>query len=536
MAIDQATKQMYIDALAKDYMDKLFYFALKKTGDSYEAEHLASDIIENILVALEHGNQPEHFSGWVWSIARHRYATWAKKKRQKSDWFVGEDIGDRIVTDDDAHIENHVVHQEELCLLRRELAFISSDYRDIVVAYYIEDRRIRDIAATLNLPEGTVKSKLFRARHILKEGMTMAREFGIRSYKPEEVSFAASGSQPTGLPWRAVQRHLPKNILLEADNNPVTMEQLAVELGIALPYMEEEVHLLHRYTLLKKVGEDKYVTNFCIISKEAQEAVFNILKERSKERSVLLDTIVSDTLPFLRELGIVRNEMSDAELKWWALIYAVDSFTWILDGYDSIGERPKRENGETWGFMGFEAYEPPQRLLMGMNGNGNGKIMSWSYKICDWDMWERAGEMEKHQALFLGDAVKFGRKAASFSESEQATWETIRNRFAHEGEDGRVVPDVIILEGNAKDKCIKAFTTHSLAEQLKEEFRLAFAATVKVLEGSVHETLKDQVSYCASMMFTHTRMLAVREAVEVGNLILPENPKESTVAMWMEME
>ena len=104
MAIDQATKQMYIDVLTKEYMDKLFYFALKKTGDSYEAENLTSDILENILAALERGNRPEHFSGWVWGIARHRYAAWAKAKRQKSDLFIGEDIGEYAVADDAAHI------------------------------------------------------------------------------------------------------------------------------------------------------------------------------------------------------------------------------------------------------------------------------------------------------------------------------------------------------------------------------------------------------------------------------------------------
>lgn len=536
MAIDQETKQSYINVLTQEYMDKLFYFCLKKTGDSYEAENLTSDILVNILVSLERGNRPEHFSGWVWAVARNRYTVWAKAKRRTSDLFAPEDVGEYDLPEDADPIEQQVVRQEDLNLLRRELAFISSEYRDIVVAHYIEDRRIREIAAALNLPESTVKSRLFRARSILKEGMNMAREFGIRSYKPEDVSFAASGSQPTNLPWRAVQRKLPMNILLEADNNPVTVEQLAVELGIALPYMEEEVQLLREATLLKQVDGDKYVTNFCIISRDAQEAIYHTLKERSKERSALLDTIITDGLPTLRELGIVRNGMSDNDLKWWALIYAVDSFTWILDGYDSLGERPTRDNGETWGFMGFEAWEPPESLFVGMNGNGNRKIMSWAYKIQDWDLWQRNGEMEKHQALFLGDGVKSGRKVSSFSESEKATWDTICGKFAHEGEDGTVVPDVLVLEGDVKDKCIKTFVTHPLAAQLKEEFQQAFSATMAVLKGSIHEMLKDEIPYCASMMLTYTRMMALRDEVEAGKLILPENPKENTVAMWMEIQ
>ena len=61
-------------------------------------------------------------------------------------------------------VEERLIRQEELSLLRRELSFVSSDYRNILIAFYIEDRKIQDIAAGANLSEGTVKSKLFRAR------------------------------------------------------------------------------------------------------------------------------------------------------------------------------------------------------------------------------------------------------------------------------------------------------------------------------------------------------------------------------------
>lgn len=44
--------------------------------------------------------------------------------------------------------------------------------------YYVHGRRISEIADKMNIPEGTVKTRLFRARQKLKEGMNMAREFG----------------------------------------------------------------------------------------------------------------------------------------------------------------------------------------------------------------------------------------------------------------------------------------------------------------------------------------------------------------------
>ena len=67
-----------ISALTDEYAEKLFYFCLKKTGDSFEAEDLTSDILVSILSALQKGTEPSNFSAYVWQIARNRYAAWAK--------------------------------------------------------------------------------------------------------------------------------------------------------------------------------------------------------------------------------------------------------------------------------------------------------------------------------------------------------------------------------------------------------------------------------------------------------------------------
>ena len=117
----------------------------------------------------------------------------------------------------------------------------------------IENQSVREIALTLSLSESAVQQRLRRGRLILKEGMDMAREFGKRSYKPENIEFSASGSISGSLPWSAVQRKIPKNILLQANNNPSTPEEPSIELGIALPYMEDEVEALCRAMLLQKI-------------------------------------------------------------------------------------------------------------------------------------------------------------------------------------------------------------------------------------------------------------------------------------------
>ncbi len=257
-----------IKEFTENYMGKLFYFCLKKTGSNVNAEDLTQDISLQIIAALNKGTIPTSFSAWVWQIARNRYSVWAKEKHNRNESVTGSDIGDYDIEDEGESVLDEMVYAEQMALLRRGLAFIKSDYRNIVIAYYIENKNVREIASLLSLPTNTVKSRLLRAREILKEGMKMAREFGKRSYNPENVGFVASGDQPSGLPWSAVNRKIPNNILLQASNNPSTVEELSIELGVALPYMEEEVEKLHQATLLEKQG-DKYITNFLYLIKIA---------------------------------------------------------------------------------------------------------------------------------------------------------------------------------------------------------------------------------------------------------------------------
>lgn len=116
-------------------MEKLFYFCLKKTGNRTHAEDLTQDIALQILAALNRGAVPENFSAWVWQIARNRYAVWAKGKHDRNEAVTAADIGDYELPDDGENPLETMIHAEQTALLRRELSFIKSDYRNIVVAY-----------------------------------------------------------------------------------------------------------------------------------------------------------------------------------------------------------------------------------------------------------------------------------------------------------------------------------------------------------------------------------------------------------------
>ena len=524
-----------ISEFTKNYMEKLFYFSLKKTGESHEAEDLTSDITLCIITELRKGTVPMNFSAWVWQIARNRYSLWADKKHKRSESVSGADIADFEIEDEQNTPEAGIIRAEELSQLRQALAFISSDYREIVVAYYIEDKKTKDIASTLAIPEGTVKTKLFRARNILKEGMNMAREFGVKSYKPENVYFTASGDMTKGDPHSAVRRMIPKNILLEASGNPSTIEELAIELGIAVPYMEEEIALLTKRTLLKKLDNGKYITNFFIADKETQLTVYTAMRSLSKARSEMLDTIVSETISDVRALDIVKNDMTDDELKWWLVIHAVDYFSHTKIGTANIGRPPVRENGEGWGFIGYEDCILPEKLFMGYDGNGYPDAAHWSYKIPDYGLMNRAGMMGSLEVSLLKNIIVNNRKLSDLNQTEADIFANINGRFAHTDENGNIIPDLPILTSECFGKIHDIWNAHPLADKLTEAMKTVYNDVIDILKKNTNPVLHEQLAYYAAMDITNLRMMTVHDEVEAGRLTIPESPDSSTIAMYLKI-
>lgn len=363
-------KDALITQYAAEYMEKIFYFCLKKTGGVHQAEELSSDISLNVLAALTKGTVPEHFSAWVWQIARNRYSVWAKRKNRSLHSIANDDIQEMDIRDMSADTEQACLHSEQMSLLRRELAFISSDYRRIVAAYYLDGASVKDISASLDMPPGTVMTRLHRARKILKEGMEMAREFGRRSYQPENLGFSSSGNQPSGLPFSAIKRKIPTNILLHANNNPCTVEELALELGVAMPYMEEEVELLQKSELLLKLPGGKYLTGFFISPRECQNEINELDREISERYAGDYWRLGGIALSMAQECGVRTDAYCENDAQMYFALYfeQILSLSHLPTG---VFTKFQRADGGNWGFMGHElgGCYPVHPIPMSNNGS-----------------------------------------------------------------------------------------------------------------------------------------------------------------------
>ena len=481
-------RERMIQEFAENYMEKLFYFCLKKTGNQVEAEDLTQEIALQIIGSLNKGTIPTSFSAWVWQIARNCYAGWANEKHRRQEAVSGSDIGDYEIEDESENILDEMIHREEMSLLRRELAFIKSDYRNIVVAYYIENKSIRQIALALTLPENTVKSRLFRAREILKEGMDMAREFGKRSYKPEEITYSNICTCPGehGQPWVLMDPKMNQNIFLACYDNPMTAEELAIEVGVALPYMEDTVKHLTWQTLLVKKG-DKYETNFPIVSREMQEKI-HFYYEGIMPQLVACMTEATDCL---------MAQYEEAGLCYYGAYQSYDDAKWTLlpnfykAWYALCKSSPKTEFGQTkrpsggiWDVLAYEKCDlTPEGVGYHCQHDGF-KHYRFGYA----GIHNRTPSFLSKEECYELYSMVMGKKPTNLAIAEKL----VGYGYAYQ-KDGQFIPNVVVIsEGTAKAFIKFAKKKNQSAEFISNSNRRT-ELHIKIMEliDNINQTLRE---------------------------------------------
>ena len=529
-------KDKLINEFSESYVEKLFYFCLKKTGNQDEADDLTQDITLQIVAALNKGTVPDSFSAWIWQIARNRYSVWAKEKHNRNESVTDTDVYDCEIEDANENVSDELIHSEQMALLRRELAFIKSDYRNIVVAYYIENKSIRDIASALSLSESAVKQRLFRARNILKEGMEMARTFGKRSYNPENIEYSFGGKKRDNgtCPWDEFSRKIQSNILLQANNNPSTIEELSIELGIAVPYMEEEVKILLQSELLEQQG-DKYITNFPILDKDCRMEIYNILRETAKERSRLIQRVIEDIMDEVRFLGIAAPHIDDNTIYWFLVMSIIDLLIEGVVGHDgeSPSEPHQRANGEYWEVIGYEITELPEATRTDRNVIASDAGLFAVYKYPDYSMWEQCGEpLDPAVVDLMCNYIKENKKITLLNDHEKRVWEFIDGRYAHMSEDGYLIPDIIVWKTDCFDK-VQSLSENKNMELLCRNVDAVYKKVGDVLKKCNHQILHKYIGFYIGTELFSMRMMAVHDLVEEGFLKLPDDPNKSSLGMFL---
>lgn len=337
------------DKIIASYVRKLFGFAMSKLSKIDEAQELAAEITVQVYQSLLNCGEIANIDGYIYRIARNVYARYVDEK-SKSLCVNGIEY-----IPDGKDFAAGLAEDEACGILRREITYLSKIQREIIVLYYFRDKKIKDIAKLLSLPENTVKWHLSCSRKELKTGMERTRTTGTLGTNP--IRFCDMGHSGCGGSKGDTADFLAKtitqNIAYAAYHQPRTINEIAEELGINPIFVEDEVAVLEEYGYMDKLKNGKYRTNIHIT--EPSETSYRIYREIEPKYSKLFaEKFFAPALAQITEIpDWLHVPDNDINLLKWSLVCFMANKLAVSDGVDNSIFSVKRPDGGD--FIAFAA-------------------------------------------------------------------------------------------------------------------------------------------------------------------------------------
>lgn len=244
------------EPLVEKYRQRVYRLAYNVLRDPEEAWDVAQDAFIRAFQALPSFRGDSAFYTWlfriVMNVARDRARQHAARGRAFGTERVDEKDWDRILVDQGTAPDTHAAQIEERARIGRALATLSEPHRAIIMLSDLEGLSYREIAEVLNIPMGTVMSRLHNARRRLRDALgpllvlALLLAFALAALAEAQsvVRFGtriilASDSPPPNAPSLApepsderLEAFLPKLRQLFRYNNYTSLERYRAEVPV----------------------------------------------------------------------------------------------------------------------------------------------------------------------------------------------------------------------------------------------------------------------------------------------------------------
>ncbi|MCB0761384.1 MAG: sigma-70 family RNA polymerase sigma factor [Flavobacteriales bacterium] len=168
--------------LMERYRESIYFMLLKMVNNRDDAEDLTIEAFGKAFKRLHQYTPQFAFSTWLFKIATNNCIDFIRKKRIQAmslDTGYSNEDGETMeiaIADSKLDPEETMQKKERIRKMRDVVAQLKPRYRKLVELRYFEEYSYEEIAQELDLPLGTVKAQLFRAREFLFQLMKNTRE------------------------------------------------------------------------------------------------------------------------------------------------------------------------------------------------------------------------------------------------------------------------------------------------------------------------------------------------------------------------
>lgn len=164
-----------LNELVRKYQDRAYQYAFRLTRNPEEACDVVADSFVRINNAIKNFKGNSAFSTWLYRIVTNCYLDARKKDKSRHNVSIdatvlhGEDEIQREIEDVGNTPADHAERNQREVMLHKALGKLPEFQKAMIIMFHAEQQSYEEIAEALDLPLGTVKSRLNRARISLRE-------------------------------------------------------------------------------------------------------------------------------------------------------------------------------------------------------------------------------------------------------------------------------------------------------------------------------------------------------------------------------
>jgi RNA polymerase sigma factor (sigma-70 family) len=164
-------QRAYAELLSR-YRDAIYFMLLKMVNNQDDAEDLTIEAFGKAFKSIHQYTPNFAFSTWLFKIATNNCIDFIRKRRGGQTISIDQNNLDKEempirIQADELDPEENMINQQKVRLMREVVQKLKPRYRKLVEMRYFEELSYEEIAESLELPIGTVKAQLFRARELL---------------------------------------------------------------------------------------------------------------------------------------------------------------------------------------------------------------------------------------------------------------------------------------------------------------------------------------------------------------------------------
>lgn len=169
-ALQKGDQSAYAELLNL-YRDSIYYTMLKMTHDPHDAEDLTIEAFGKAFKNLQQYTTDYAFSTWLFKIASNNCIDFIRKKKMHNNILESGDnksgsLSTKIA-DNELNPEEEIINNQKILMMREVIHRLKPHYKKLIELRYFKEYSYEELVQELNLPLGTVKVQLFRARTFL---------------------------------------------------------------------------------------------------------------------------------------------------------------------------------------------------------------------------------------------------------------------------------------------------------------------------------------------------------------------------------